>query len=82
MKSNQKSIRITLSDWGEKNIEEIVESTFEICRNNEDVNGVQMSVNQVDAEKAIKTLESLTETEYRTEVTSLVITVTDTDLRD
>lgn len=80
--NSQKLINITLSNSDKENVEEIVEKGFKICDSYEDINGVRMDFGQIDAEETIEILESLIEKKYEIETTKMIITATDTDLRN
>lgn len=80
--NSQKLINITLSNSDKENVEEIVGKGFKICDSYEDINGVRMDFGQIDTEETIEILESLIEKKYEIETTKMIITATDTDLRN
>jgi hypothetical protein len=75
MEEGEKMVRVILSRYGKENVEESVRSMFEAHENHEGIHGVQVVIDQVDAEEAIDILESLVKEEYDVNVTKMVIEV-------
>ena len=75
MKDGRKRAEITLSDIDTSNIEEAVGNAFEIHDNYGEIDGVQVDIDQIDAEEAIDILEYFDEKGYNVNVMGMAIEI-------